>query len=117
MEHYPFFAVTPLFPAYPVPENPSPAQKRWIIVQGNEDYFLKNKESGTVLMHEPFPASLMTEEQAYLGTRDDLIFYAVRISDGVTLPDGWLAIVTGQGTLRKGSRERYGHCLICCPNP
>lgn len=91
MEHHAFYAVRPLLPVYPEPENPHPAQRRWILVQGNAVAFRGNPEPGTVLMGEPLPAGLASGAPVYLGTRDDLVFYAIEIDPGATLPDGWKA--------------------------
>ena len=89
MEHRPFYAVRPLLPVYPEPEDPSPARKRWILVQGSSVLFLKDPAYGTVLMPDPLLADLVCGAPVYLGTRDDLFFYAAEVPAGVTLPGGW----------------------------
>ncbi|WP_319579513.1 NAD(+) diphosphatase [uncultured Methanospirillum sp.] len=89
MEHYPFFAVTPLFPVYPEPESPSSAHTRWIMVQGNSVFFQSNSEPGTILMQEPVPKNLTSGDHVYLGTCDDLIYYAVEIAPDTSMPAGW----------------------------
>ena len=89
MEHLPFYAVRPLFPVYPEPEDPLPSRKRWILVQGSSVLFLNDPASGTVLMPDPLPSGLVCGELVYLGTKDDLFYYAAGISAGATMPDGW----------------------------
>jgi NAD+ diphosphatase len=86
MEHHPFYAVHPLLPVYPEPEDPSPARKRWILVQGSSVLF--RPVSGTVLLPDPLPAGLACGAPVYLGTRDDLYYYAAGVSDGA-MPGGW----------------------------
>lgn len=89
MEHHAFYAVRPLLPVYPEPEDPLPARRRWILVQGNSVAFRGNPAPGTVLMEDPLPAGLATGAPVYLGTRDDLVFYAAEVDPGATLPGGW----------------------------
>ena len=89
MEHHPFYAVRPLLPVYPEPEDPSPARKRWILVQGISVLFLKDPAYGTVLMPDPLPAGLVCGEPVYLGTRDNLFYYAAEVLAGATPPDCW----------------------------
>jgi NAD+ diphosphatase len=89
MEHHPFYAVRPLLPVYPESENPSPARKRWILVQGISVLFLKDPAYGTVLMPDPLPAGLVCGEPVYLGTRDNLFYYAAEVPAGATPPGGW----------------------------
>ena len=85
MEHYPFYAVRPLLPVFPEPEDLLPAQKRWILVRGSSVLFL----GGTVLISDPVPAGLVSGEPAYLGTCDGLFYYAAEISPDAPLPGGW----------------------------
>jgi len=89
MMHHPFYAVRPLHPVYPEPEDPSPARKRWILVQGNSVLFRNDPESCTVLMPDPLPADLTCGGQVYLGTRDDHFYYAAEVPAGATPPGGW----------------------------
>jgi NAD+ diphosphatase len=89
MMHLPFYAVSPLLPVYPEPEDPSPARKRWILVQGSSVLFLKDPAPGTVLMPDPLPPGLACGALAYLGTRDDLFYYAADVPPGATPPGGW----------------------------
>lgn len=89
MEHRPFYAVRPLFPVYPEPEDPSPARKRWILVQSGSVLFTSNPAPGTVLMPDPLPAGLACGAPVYLGTRGDTIYYAVEVPGGAAPPDGW----------------------------
>jgi len=58
MEHQPFYAVRPLLPVYPEPEDPEPGLKRWVLVQGNAVLFQGGPAPGTVLMPDPLPAGL-----------------------------------------------------------
>jgi NAD+ diphosphatase len=88
MEHRPFYAVRPLLPVYPEPEDLSPGQKRWILVQGSSVLF--HPAPGTVLMADPLPAGLLCGTPVYLGTREDLSYYAAEVAPGASLPDGWL---------------------------
>ncbi|NLV27204.1 MAG: NAD(+) diphosphatase [Methanomicrobiales archaeon] len=89
MEYCPFYSVRPLLPIYPEPENPSPAQKRWILVSGNSVFFFKKAKSGTVIMQEPLPCGLIAGDPVYLGIRDEIVYYAGKIEDNAILPDGW----------------------------
>lgn len=89
MEHRPFYAVRPLLPVYPEPEDPSPARKRWILVQGSSVLFRSDPAPGTVLMPDPLPSGLACGAPVYLGTLDDQIFYAAEIAPGAALPGGW----------------------------
>lgn len=89
MEHHPFYAVPPLLPVYPEPEDPSPARKRWVLIQGASVLFRSDPAPGTVLMPDPLPAGLACGAPVYLGTRDDLFFYAAEVAPGATPPDGW----------------------------
>jgi NAD+ diphosphatase len=89
MEHRPFYAVPPLLPVYPEPEDPSPARKRWVLIQGASVLFRSDPAPGTVLMPDPLPADLACGAPVYLGTRDDLFFYAAEVAPGATPPDGW----------------------------
>jgi NAD+ diphosphatase len=89
MEHHPFYAVRPLLPVYPEPEDPSPARKRWILVQGSSVLFQSDPVPGTVLAPDPLPADLSCGTPVYLGTRSDLFFYATEVASGATLPAGW----------------------------
>jgi NAD+ diphosphatase len=89
MEHHPFYAVRPLLPVYPEPEDLLPARKRWILVQGSSVAFCNDPASGTVLMPDPLPSGLACGEPVYLGTRDDLVCYAAEVAPGGTLPSGW----------------------------
>lgn len=89
MEHHPFYAVRPLLPLYPEPEVSSPAQKRWILVQGISVLFLKDPEYGTVLMPDPLPADLVCGEPVYLGTYDNLFYYTAEVPADATPPDSW----------------------------
>ncbi len=89
MEHHPFYAVSPLLPVYPEPKDLSPAQKRWILVQGSCVLFQKDPTSGTVLMPDPLPADLAYSAPVYLGTKGDLFYYATEVPAGATLPGGW----------------------------
>ncbi|HZD43114.1 MAG TPA: hypothetical protein VE134_03570, partial [Methanomicrobiales archaeon] len=59
MEHHPFYTVRPLLAVFPEPEELSPAQKRWILVQGSSVLYRKDPASGTVLMQDPLPAGLV----------------------------------------------------------
>jgi NAD+ diphosphatase len=88
MEHRPFYAVHPLFPVYPEPEDPSPARKRWILVQSGSVLFTSNPAPGTVLMPDPLPAGLACGAPVYLGTRGDTIYYAAEVPGGAAPPDG-----------------------------
>ncbi len=89
MEHRPFYAVSPLLPVFPEPEDSSPLRKRWILVQGNSVLFRSDPGPGTVLIPDPLPAGLVCGVPVYLGTCDDQIFYAADVPDGATLPGGW----------------------------
>jgi NAD+ diphosphatase len=89
MEHHPFYAVRPLLPVYPEPEGSSPARKCWILVQGSSVLFRNDTSSGTVIMQDPLPAGLAWGAPVYLGTRDDLSYYAAEVAPGATLPGGW----------------------------
>ncbi|PKL60931.1 MAG: NAD(+) diphosphatase [Methanomicrobiales archaeon HGW-Methanomicrobiales-4] len=89
MEHHPFYVVRPLLPVFPEPEELVPARKWWILVQGSSVFFLKDSESGTVLMPDPLPARLTCGEPVYLGTQGDYLYYAIAVPAGVTSPDGW----------------------------
>lgn len=89
MEHHPFYAVYPLHPVYPEPEGLSPARKRMILVQGSSVLFRNDPASGTILMQDPLPAGLTCGAPVYLGTNDDLCYYAAEVPAVATLPDGW----------------------------
>jgi NAD+ diphosphatase len=89
MEHRPFYAVRPLLPLYPEPEDPSPARKRWVLVRGSSVIFRDDPAPGTVLMPDPLPAGLACGAPVYLGTRDDLFYYAAEVPAGATPPEGW----------------------------
>jgi NAD+ diphosphatase len=91
MAHRPFYAVRPLLPVYPEPEDPSPARKRWVLVQGDSVLFRNDPEPGTVLASDPLPAGLACGAPVYLGTRDDLVYYAAEVPAGATPPVGWEA--------------------------
>ena len=91
MAHRPFYAVRPLLPIYPEPEDPSPARKRWVLVQGNSVLFRNDPAPGTVLARDPLPAGLACGAPVYLGTRDDLVYYAAEVPAGSTPPVGWEA--------------------------
>ena len=90
MGHHPFYAVRPLLPIYPEPEDPSPARKCWILVQGNSVFSLNDPVSGTILMPDPIPGGLTCGKPVYLGTRDDMFYYASEVPVGAMLPGGWL---------------------------
>ncbi|KQC03098.1 MAG: hypothetical protein APR53_06020 [Methanoculleus sp. SDB] len=92
MEHRPFYAVHPLIPVYPEPEGPSPARKRWILVQGSSVLFQGDPALGTVLMSDPLPAGLACGAAVYLGTLGDRVYYAAEAAPGATLPAGWQAL-------------------------
>jgi NAD+ diphosphatase len=85
MEHRPFYAVRPLLPVYPEPEALSPARKRWILVQGGSVLV----GNCTVLAKDPLPAGLACGAPVYLGTRDDLFYYAAELAPGAAPPEGW----------------------------
>ena len=87
MEHRPFYSVRPLFPVYP--EDPSPHERRWVLVQGNSVLFTGNPAPGTVLMPDPLPAGLSCGAPVYLGTRDAAAYYACEVAAGAALPTGW----------------------------
>jgi len=89
MEHQPFYAVRPLLPVYPEPEDPAPGLKRWVLVQGNAVLFQGGPTPGTVLMPDPLPAGLACGAPVYLGTRDDLVSYAAEVPAGAVPPGGW----------------------------
>ena len=89
MEHHPFYAVRPLLPLFPEPEDPSPAQRRIILVQGNSVVFWDEPAPGTVIMGDPLPAGLASGAPVYLGTDDDLCYYTAEVAHGATLPAGW----------------------------
>jgi NAD+ diphosphatase len=89
MEHHPFYAVHPLLPIYPEPEDPSPARKRWILVQGESVLFKGDTAPGTVLMPDARPVDLAFGSPVYLGTRDNLVYFTAELAPGSTLPDGW----------------------------
>ncbi|MBP1927780.1 NAD+ diphosphatase [Methanolinea mesophila] len=91
MEHRPFYAVRPLLPVYPEPEDLPPARKRWVLVQGASVLHRDTPGPGTVLAPDPLPAGLACGEPVYLGTRDDLVYYAAEFPAGEVLPDGWHA--------------------------
>jgi NAD+ diphosphatase len=40
-------------------------------------------------MQDPLSTGLIYGAPVYLGTRDDLVYYAAEVPDGVTLPEGW----------------------------
>jgi NAD+ diphosphatase len=88
MEHRPFYAVRPLLPVYPEPEGLSPERKRWILVQGSSVLF--HPAPGSVVMADLLPAGLVCGTPVYLGTREDLSYYAAEVAPGAPLPDGWL---------------------------
>ncbi len=87
MEHRPFYSVRPLFPVYP--EDPSPHERRWVLVQGNSVLFTGNPAPGTVLMPDPLPAGLSCGAPVYLGTRDGDAYYACEVAAGAALPADW----------------------------
>jgi len=89
MRHRPFYAVRPLFPVYPEPEDPSPARKRWILVQGGSVLFTSDPSPGTVLMPDPLPAGLACGAPVYLGTRGDIVYYAAGVPSHAAPPAGW----------------------------
>jgi NAD+ diphosphatase len=89
MEHQPFYAVRPLLPIYPEPEDPSPGRKRWVLVRDSSVLFRNDPGPGTVLAPDPLPAGLACGAPVYLGARDNLIYHAVGVTPGATLPDGW----------------------------
>ncbi len=89
MEHYPFYAVRPLLPVYPEPEDPSPARKRWVLVRGSSVLFRNDAASGTVLAPDPLPDGLGYGEPVYLGTCDGLVYYAAEVPAGASTPGGW----------------------------
>jgi NAD+ diphosphatase len=89
MEHRPFYAVRPLTPVYPEPDDISPAQRRWILVRDSSVFFLDDPASGTVLMPDPLPAGLICASPVYLGICNDLLYYAAEIPAGAIPPDGW----------------------------
>lgn len=89
MEHHPFYAVRPLHPVFPEPEDRSPARIRWILVQGSTVAFRADPAPGTVVMGDPLAAGLTSGAPVYLGTDGDLSYYAAEIPAGATLPDGW----------------------------
>lgn len=89
MEHHPFYAVRPLHPVFPEPEDPSPARRRWILVQGTSVVFRDDLAPGTVVMGYPLPAGLASGAPVYLGTDDELCYYATEVAPGATLPAGW----------------------------
>ena len=91
MEHQPFYAVLPLHPVYPEPEDPPPALRRWILVQGNSVVFQADPSHGTVIMRDPLPPGLACGATVYLGTDNDGIYYAAEIAPGATLSAGWIA--------------------------
>jgi len=89
MAHRPFYAVRPLLPVYPEPEDPSPERKRWVLVQGDSVLFRNDPLPGTVFMPDPLPAGLACGAPVYLGTCDDLVYYAAEVPAGPTPPGGW----------------------------
>ena len=89
MEHRPFYAVRPLLPVYPKPEDRSPERRRLILVQGNSVLFRNYPEHGTVLAQDPLPAGLACGAPVYLGTCDDLVFYVAEVPAGAAPPAGW----------------------------
>jgi len=89
MEHHPFYAVRPLLPVYPEPEDQSPARTRWILVQGNTVAFRADPAPGAVVMGDPLPEGLVSGEPVYLGTDDVLCYYTAEVAPCATLPAGW----------------------------
>ncbi|MGV8130315.1 MAG: NAD(+) diphosphatase [Methanolinea sp.] len=89
MEHHPFYAVRPLLPVYPEPEDIPSAQRRLILVKGNAVVFQADPAPGTVLMGDPLPAGLASGAPVYLGTCDTQVFHAVEVAPHATLPEGW----------------------------
>jgi len=89
MKHNPFYSVRPLLPVYPEPDDPSPAQIRWIMVQDGKVIFQTDQVSGTVLMNQPLPEGLISGEPVYLGTQQALYYYAAEVISSALPPDGW----------------------------
>ena len=89
MEHRSFYAVRPLLPVYPEPEDIPPEQKRWILVRESSVLFASKPAPGTVLMPDPLPAGLACGAPAYLGTRGDVVYYAAEVAAGTAPPAGW----------------------------
>lgn len=87
MEHHPFYAVRPLLPVYP--EDPSPHERRWVLVRDSSVFFRNDPAAGTVLMPDPLPEGLSCGEPVYLGTRDDIAYYAAGVAAGAEPPAGW----------------------------
>ena len=92
MKHYPFYAVRPLLPVFPEPEDPESARKRWILVQGKNVLIRKDQESSVVLQREIFPAGVTKSDPVYLGIKDDLLYYAIGVSSEITLGKGWISV-------------------------
>ncbi len=88
-EHHPYFAVHPLIPRYPEPEDPSPAQKRWVLVRDRSVLFREGPGSGTIVLPDPLPAGLVCGAPVYLGIRGELFYYAAEVPDTAVLPPGW----------------------------
>jgi len=89
MEHYPLYAVHPLHSVFPEPEDLSPAQRRWILVQNTSVVFRDEPAPGTVVMGDLLPEGLASGAPVYLGTDNDLCYYAAEVASGATLPPGW----------------------------
>jgi NAD+ diphosphatase len=89
MAHRPLYAVHPLIPVFPEPDDPSPSRKRWVLVDGSSALFREDPVSGTVFLPDPLPEGLACGAPVYLGSRDDLFYYAAGVPAGAALPDGW----------------------------
>lgn len=60
-----------------------------ILVQGSAVAFMCNPSPGTVLMPAPLPSGLACGAPVYLGSCDDLFYYATEAARVASLPDGW----------------------------
>ncbi len=85
----PFYGISPLFPVYPEPEDISPAQKYWILIQGTQVLFRNQLESKIIILQNSLPTDLVCNDPVYLGIKGDCMYHVCEVPVSARLPEGF----------------------------